>query len=850
MAGNKKIDKRKNTYREAEANYRNNAKIHDAFHKLNQSIPKRNRKERLTTDELNNMSANYKAATQAVNEQIKALDSQLKKIHELKCTADAAKMILDLDRQKKTVEQNLRDYAEYNKKYVKPYMEAGNAEKLKKEKAYLLKIRKTLSKDFRVIGDALKMKEAERPTVTDLYENARSYRMKYDLKKAKSFGGLQSTRYLITVKNGNGEDLLGKENEPVRGFFTISEKDRTSTEDYEINRKNILTKYGKNAWYLDEASSKRPANNAKAYDDIADVLLNNRSFRREVMSTPERKKTAVRDQQSLYLAQSEMFTIVKNYFSGKETKKGDNAKNIRACMKFINSLDTPQKYHGFIDYLNGKATIRNAHSIKYSLGIKGDKADKRGSAMSVVADVLGIGNVIAKSYSLQILGGPKEKPIKGTFIEFANGTDRRSTKPEDIEKFKNLTPKKIEDPENMARSRQLKKDIANLQILDFIVGNPDRHGTNIMYRFDDEGNLVGIQGIDNDTCLGTNEHVEHLSGIGFDNFGVIPKETADAIIECCNTGTMDMLLYGYDLNEEEKKMAIGRLLHIRDKIIDDRKYYEEHANEIGEGELVKGRIKVVSDEEWDKYSIYNTLFKAGREKSIAEEKAEKEEKFVKTQGRDTTNLFESIGNLGKNGGMDGAIDSLRDGAYSDVIQLYDDNNTKMKNVLTVMNKYDKKDYGSNEFKEVKNMVLSYYAQLKREHSPLLVIGKDGKMSANDKAFSALIIKIGEGINLCDAYLGSKNEASINSKSHSGWAYNRYHAVKEAKKQFQEQLKHIKGVYDKFTRANNATDERKPMREKANAELNEIKNMNKQKAPEVQNAKPFGPAAGPKSAPAL
>ena len=61
-----------------------------------------------------------------------------------------------------------------------------------------------------------------------------------------------------------------------------------------------------------------------------------------------------------------------------------------------------------------------------------------------------------------------------------------------MEKFNQLTPEKIQN------SPFLKKDIANLQILDWLCGNPDRHFHNIFYKFDEAGNVTGVVGIDND----------------------------------------------------------------------------------------------------------------------------------------------------------------------------------------------------------------------------------------------------------------------------------------------------------------------------------------------------------------
>ena len=43
--------------------------------------------------------------------------------------------------------------------------------------------------------------------------------------------------------------------------------------------------------------------------------------------------------------------------------------------------------------------------------------------------------------------------------------------------------------------------LADMQVLDYLCGNVDRHGANLVYQLDDNGKIIGIQGIDNDSSF-------------------------------------------------------------------------------------------------------------------------------------------------------------------------------------------------------------------------------------------------------------------------------------------------------------------------------------------------------------
>ena len=118
--------------------------------------------------------------------------------------------------------------------------------------------------------------------------------------------------------------------------------------------------------------------------------------------------------------------------------------------------------------------------------------------MSDVARLLKCDHLIANSVPMKIVVNGQE--IEGVFMETAEGTDLNRLKKDDPimsagrESFEN--PKAIEQ-------------VADLQVLDFICGNTDRHTGNMVYQFKKSifGSVTftGIKGIDNDCAFGTPE---------------------------------------------------------------------------------------------------------------------------------------------------------------------------------------------------------------------------------------------------------------------------------------------------------------------------------------------------------
>ncbi len=162
-------------------------------------------------------------------------------------------------------------------------------------------------------------------------------------------------------------------------------------------------------------------------------------------------------------------------------------------------LNTPKKLKIFLAVANDAVRTINNFNVNISVGItEKSRVNRRNIAMTRTAELLQVPDLLASSEEVMLnLNG---KILKGTFMKKAVGDDSRNLNQYSNTGFVNSIDAK--------KSPTLIKKIADLQILDFLSGNPDRHSGNIFYKSIfpgiEEARLVDIQGIDNDTSFGRN----------------------------------------------------------------------------------------------------------------------------------------------------------------------------------------------------------------------------------------------------------------------------------------------------------------------------------------------------------
>ena len=161
---------------------------------------------------------------------------------------------------------------------------------------------------------------------------------------------------------------------------------------------------------------------------------------------------------------------------------------------------------GFRGMKNSLSSAIN--TAAYTMGIakpigittaEGKRLDMRNVAMTNVAEALGAPTLLARSRPLQMEAGGRI--LEGVVMESADGVNLDQVA--DGHPMALVTEDQIDAVYNNAPGL---KSLADLQIVDYICMNMDRHSSNMFYRFEglETGNpkFIGVQGIDHDFAFG------------------------------------------------------------------------------------------------------------------------------------------------------------------------------------------------------------------------------------------------------------------------------------------------------------------------------------------------------------
>ena len=270
----------------------------------------------------------------------------------------------------------------------------------------------------------------------------------------------------------------------------------------------------------------------------------------------------------------------------------------RADEEFEKYRDDPDFFNALFDFSVKAEQLTNSIGINEELlGLHpGENIDGRNSAMSSVANLLGVNDLIAKSKQLSVKM-PDGTFQTGTFMEFVDGKDLNQLDGIDEMRIAPLEAYEASGP---------KIQLANLQVLDYVCGNVDRHLGNILYKFDPQTHkLTSIKGIDNDASflkrrLRPDQCVSQLSGIR--QMRVIDEEMAQKLLQI-DEGMLTATLHGYGLSQEEVDAAYDRLHNLQEAVRAASVYdpskglppFDPHGEGYG--------LTIVKKEDWDKLSL-------------------------------------------------------------------------------------------------------------------------------------------------------------------------------------------------------------------------------------------------------
>ena len=185
--------------------------------------------------------------------------------------------------------------------------------------------------------------------------------------------------------------------------------------------------------------------------------------------------------------------------------------------------------------------------------------------------------------------------------------------------------------------------MANLQVLDYICGNVDRHHGNMMYQFEEKDGkvvLTGVCGFDNDSSFGINAFTSEQGGKSITPLPAI-KNITQSCYEAIKNISLDTLrvVLADKLSVPELDAVCHRAALLKDKVALAEKQLE-------------GGVNIVKDDEWGKdgytydkltdkkRGITNTIVKAielvNIFKNIPDNEFAKNPELTYTIGKDVT----------------------------------------------------------------------------------------------------------------------------------------------------------------------------------------------------------------------
>lgn len=241
-----------------------------------------------------------------------------------------------------------------------------------------------------------------------------------------------------------------------------------------------------------------------------------------------------------------------------------------ASDKYISNADIEQRRYG---------THPSALTAEAGSSMTG-----RNVAMSRVANLLGISSIVARSSPIAV--ERDGVTIQGVFMEKAQGLDYPKN-------TSDLPSTPFIDAAPDAFSGEGLKSLADLQILDYLCQNVDRHQNNMLYTFGEDHKLKTVMGIDHDLSFGTKECPDDQSlqnGAALDELGVISESSANAVRRM----TPEMLtnaLRDTGLTSKEIKAACDRLEKLQARLSAPETFRAGEKAELG-------KLKLVPDAEW------------------------------------------------------------------------------------------------------------------------------------------------------------------------------------------------------------------------------------------------------------
>ncbi len=397
-------------------------------------------------------------------------------------------------------------------------------------------------------------------TLPDLIEEARTHVHDVSGQALELSGGQMSSRIAVTVPGENGD---------VRGFFTESVSTNREGEIERIRRETL-----------------------EKHPELAEVLANTQLQNHTIVFSLNRiesnRMVGRNDVLQEWLEQ-----VIPDRAVRKRLAK-DGAM-LSAFVSFIEQYET----------LGRKYDTYDANKLG-----ENDRIDQRNCAMSAIADLMGMQDLLAHAEPVQITftKDGREQTLTGSFMHFAEGEDV-------MRQIPGQGLLNVDAPVD-GDTASVKKQLADLQVLDYICGNVDRHNANLFYQLDESDpqhpRVVGIQGIDNDASFTTYTKPADFARMPAPSHMQAIRSQTAAVVEGLDRDILKTMLRNYNLTEAQLDAVWTRTQNLQNAIRDGREFYRDEPEDV----FKVDHLRVMDDDAFERVSLerlvntnYNTYFK-------------------------------------------------------------------------------------------------------------------------------------------------------------------------------------------------------------------------------------------------
>lgn len=395
---------------------------------------------------------------------------------------------------------------------------------------------------------------------------------------------------------------------------------------------------------------------------------------------------------------------------------------------WINELEPAHKKEIYTELSSELFSLLNRGLIMRDAGIApGSKVAQRNSAMSDVARQLGFPNLLAEGRRVIIEKDGNQ--ISGVMMETADIDTIDNANMNEDSPFMKLEGEEF-DSEATLRS------LADLQVLDFLCGNTDRHAGNFFTRFDVSNpyapRILGVQGIDNDTSFGTiTNGIQSLAKL--DNLKIVTPEMAKAI-ESLSAEDFGELLDEYDLSKKEKEAAQTRLSSLKEYIGKGKEAGEIKFARTKEGfklHVPQGEVRIVKPGEWSVLTLDSLISAKPGQGNIFTQMGKQREMQELWKNQNRTTELDKLKYTSQD--ADESLKTIRE-----TLEAEYENVRKMKALLTGKCKEEKGGHTAfTNLAEAVNFLDRQYEKILRETSYVRTMDDDtiGKLDAFYKALA-------------------------------------------------------------------------------------------------------------------